>query len=530
MKKTRFFSILLAIVLLLAVPFGSAGAAGFTDVSGKHWASYEINRLVSKGVIKGYEDNSFKPNQTITRAQAAVILSRVLKLDTSKDSKIVYKDVSKDYYAYDAIAAVTNADIMKGSNGEFRPNDDVTRAQMAIILTNAFKLKGNGTTSFKDVAKDFYAYEAIDALYANEITTGNEQNAFNPNQPTTRAHFAVFLSRVLDKQYANDPIVQELKEIYQKEFELNSYEFEGTMNYGFEFPTIEGATEEATAIFDMFKDIHVDFKGVYQKDPLQLEMDMTFKLNGPFPIGDIKLPVVMTADKMWIQIPELPFAPTPEEYKGKFIEMDFAELSEVTGQPAPVMDIELQQKLNEELFDLFFDHFGGEYYEEVSKDAIQVPEGIEVDKVIKFEMTNDELTPFIQKLFNKILPEFVALLENPEYAKALGVTSEDIEMLKQSLEAAELDIKDIVGEINNYVILNELKEYIAVHPEKYIGYDVLNFDIDFTMEGETFGLKINYKMGKSNVNEKPNFVIGIPDATKIIKFEDLINFEGVIED
>src|SRR5690606_37600024 len=126
-------------------------------------------------------------------------------------------------------------------------------------------------------------------------------------------------------QYANDPIVQELKEIYQKEFELNSYEFEGTMNYGFEFPTIEGATEEATAIFDMFKDIHVDFKGVYQKDPLQLEMDMTFKLNGPFPIGDIKLPVVMTADKMWIQIPELPFAPTPEEYKGKFIEMDFAE-------------------------------------------------------------------------------------------------------------------------------------------------------------------------------------------------------------
>lgn len=85
MKKTRFFSILLAIVLLLAVPFGSAGAAGFTDVSGKHWASYEINRLVSKGVIKGYEDNSFKPNQTITRAQAAVILSRVLKLDTSKD-------------------------------------------------------------------------------------------------------------------------------------------------------------------------------------------------------------------------------------------------------------------------------------------------------------------------------------------------------------------------------------------------------------------------------------------------------------
>lgn len=523
MKKTGIFSILLALVLMLAVPF-NASAAAFNDVKGDFWASYEINRLVSKGLIKGYEDNTFRPQENVTRAQAAVTLARVLNLDTTQESKIEYEDVSKDYYAYKEIAAVTNADIMQGSEGKFNPDEALTRAQMATILAKAFDLKGNGTAAFADVAKDHYAYEAIDALYANKITTGTEQNTYNPEQPTTRAHFVAFISRVLDNQYANDPIVEELKEIYNNEFNLNSYEFEGTMNFGFEFPQIEGLTEEDMAIFDMFENINVDFTGVYQKEPLQLEMNMTVKLEGPLGFT-ATMPVVMTDEKMWFQIPELPFAPTPEEFKGKYIEMDFAELSEFAGEPAPVMDINLQQKLNEALYDVFFKHFGGEFYEEVSKDAVQVPAGAEVEKVIKFEVTKEELAPFVQKLFNQFLPEFFTLLENPEYAKAVGLTQEDIRLVKEGLSEASVEINAVVGEINQFVTLNAFNEYIAVHPDKYIVYDVLNFDIDVTMEGETLGLKLGYKIGKSNVNEAPNFVIGIPNEADVIKFQDLMIFD-----
>ncbi|NLY79834.1 MAG: hypothetical protein GX072_08095, partial [Lysinibacillus sp.] len=61
--------------------------------------------------------------------------------------------------------------------------------------------------------------------------------------------------------------------------------------------------------------------------------------------------------------------------------------------------------------------------------------------------------------------------------------------------------------------------------DKYIVYDVLNFDIDVTMEGETLGLKLGYKIGKSNVNEAPNFVIGIPNEADVIKFQDLMIFD-----
>lgn len=519
MKKARIFSIWLVLVLLLAVPFGSAGAAGFVDVDSKHWASYEINRLAGKGVIKGYEDNTFRPSNNVTRAQAATMLAKLLKLDTSKESSIAYKDVPKDFYAYKEIAAVTNAGIMKGDkNGNFRPNDSLTRAQMAIVLTKAFHLKGNGSVSFKDVPKDHYAYEEIDALFANGITKGNENNEFNPEQPTTRAHFSVFLSRALDIQYKNDPLVQELKEIYQNEYNLNAYEYEGTMYFGLDFPAIEGLAEENNALLEMFKNIQADFKGVYQKDPLTLEMDMTMKLGG----FSIKMPIVMTEDKMWVQYPEIPIAPTPEEFKGKFIEMDIAELSELYGQPAPVVDLELQHKLNQAVVDLIFDHFGAEYYNEVSKDAVKVPNNVEVDKVIQFEIKQDEWTPFLQKLFNGLIPELLVLFEDPEYAKALGVTVEQMQELKQVLKDAELNIKEFVGEIDNYVTLNEFKEYIAVHPDKYIGYDELILDVNFTFEGKTYGLKLNYKFGKSKVNEKPNFVIGIPDTKNVIKFEDLL--------
>lgn len=522
MKKTRLFSILLALVLLLALPFGNAGAAGFKDVDNNYWAANEINRLAEKGILAGYEDNTFKPENHVTRAQAAIILSRLLNLDTSKESSIEYKDVSKDFYAYGAIAAVTNADIMKGSNGEFKPDADLTRAQMAIIIANAFNLKGDGTTSFTDVPKDFYAYEAIDALRTNGITTGSN-NAYNPNDSITRAQFAVFLSRILDNQSKDEvnPLVEELKQIYNNESHLDSYDFEGTMNFGIEFPVFEGMTEEDAAIFDMFKDISADFKGVYQKDPLMLEMVMTMKMNGM----TMEMPAIMTADKMYIQLPEVPGEETPDELKGKFMEMDFNELAGLSGQPVPDFDLELNQKLNAALYDIYFKHFGSDYYKQVPKNAVSVPSQYEVEKVLKFEVTNAELTPFVQKLVYNFIPEFFALLENPEYAKAFGITADDVKAVKELLNDPEL--KAFIENIGSYVTLNNFKEYIAVHPDKYISYDVFDFNAKVAMEGQTYGLKMNYKMGKSNVNGTPNFTIGIPSEENIIKFEELYNLEDL---
>ncbi len=124
------------------------------------------------------------------------MLSKALDLDTKNVTAINYADINKTHPYYNQIAAVTNAGIMSGTKGKFEPNKPLTRGQMATILTTAFDLKGNGTSAFKDVPKDSYAYKAVDALYSNNITSGYADKTFKPSKPTTRVHFIAMLSKV----------------------------------------------------------------------------------------------------------------------------------------------------------------------------------------------------------------------------------------------------------------------------------------------------------------------------------------------
>ena len=86
-------------------------------------------------------------------------------------------------------------------NGEFKPNDKLTRAQMATILVGAFDLKGTTTYSFRDVSTAHWASSSIKTLFANEITTGHLDNTYKPSASITRAQFAVFLARVINPDF-----------------------------------------------------------------------------------------------------------------------------------------------------------------------------------------------------------------------------------------------------------------------------------------------------------------------------------------
>ncbi|RKQ18898.1 S-layer homology domain-containing protein [Ureibacillus endophyticus] len=536
MKKSKIFSVLFTLVLLLSLPLQGLAATSFTDVKEDFWAEKEISNFVDLGIVKGYPDKTFRPENTVTRGQAAIMIARGLKLDVSNVGAVSYEDI-KDA-SIKEIAAVTKAGIMKGTNGKFEPNKPLTRAQMATILTNAFKLKGDGSTTFTDVAKDHYAYEAIDAIVSNKIATGLEDGSFKPEEATTRAQFVVFLSSALNKQtdvteepaveeeteVTNEAITELLKEVYANELALNSYEFDGSMNLGLKFPKSLTSTPEDAAIFKMFEDIKVDIKGAYQKDPMKMEMTMDLTLQGEVETK-FSIPMIMTTDKMWIKLPQSPLLPLPEELNGKYIELDLNELTELSGQPSVSMDLALQTEFTKAIYDIFFDEFG-KYYEEVDQQSVAVPADIKVDKVLKFELSNEDLKPFIETLFNNVLPKFLTLLENPEYVKALGLTAEDIALLKEGLASADVSIGEVAGEISNFVDINELSEYIAINEDKYIGYDKFNLDITITMEGESLGLKLSYDLGKSKVNETVDFKLGTPKASEVIPFNKLMEIEA----
>ncbi|HJF33353.1 MAG TPA: S-layer homology domain-containing protein [Sporosarcina psychrophila] len=172
----------------------------FTDISSTYAYYTEISFLKDLGYIKGDLDGKFNPGNTLSREHAAVILSRVFNLDTTKASAQQFKDVPKKHRYYNEINAIANANLVGGKgDGTFDPAGQLTRAQMAAILVKAYSLEGEATKKFKDVPSSHWAYKQVHILAKSGITTGNEKGNFEPNKPVNRAQFSAFLYRSINK-------------------------------------------------------------------------------------------------------------------------------------------------------------------------------------------------------------------------------------------------------------------------------------------------------------------------------------------
>ena len=177
-----------------------AKGALFKDIPSNYTYYKEVEYLTKNNIVTGYSDGTFKPNNKLTRAHAAVIISRALGLNTSTVKNPSFKDVPANHIYYKEIAAVAEAGIMSGrGNNTFDPNATLTRAQMAKIVAIAYDLKGTSTIEFKDVPKNDWAYTYIQQLAANKITTGYDGNLYKPNESISRMHFGLFLYRAIHR-------------------------------------------------------------------------------------------------------------------------------------------------------------------------------------------------------------------------------------------------------------------------------------------------------------------------------------------
>ena len=173
----------------------------FRDVIG-HWAEKEIMFLAEKGWISGYSDGTYKPNRPITRAQAAKIISNFLGL-TPTNEKISFSDVDQNHWAFDVVRLVAQHKIMNGlGDGRFAPNATITRAQMAQILYNAgfySQSINNQINSFSDVDNNHWAYVAIETMKQEGILNGYADGRFGPNDSLSRAQIAAIIYRLHEK-------------------------------------------------------------------------------------------------------------------------------------------------------------------------------------------------------------------------------------------------------------------------------------------------------------------------------------------
>ena len=171
----------------------------FSDIAG-HWAQEIIENLSERNIIDGFEDGSFRPDTSVTRAQFCKMIVTALNLSNS-ENVTGFNDVNEsDWYA-DYVYAASENGIVNGSDGYFMPNDEITRQDAAIMIFRALKSRGRnvfGSKLFDDTDSIAdYAKDAVSALAASGIINGSD-GKFNPLNTTTRAEAATMLYNLFE--------------------------------------------------------------------------------------------------------------------------------------------------------------------------------------------------------------------------------------------------------------------------------------------------------------------------------------------
>ena len=173
----------------------------YWDVPSSHWAYKPILDLSNSNVISGYGDSIFNPNKPIKRAEVAKILSTVSTLAAVMPAEEVsYQDVPDHHWAHDYITAATATQLFNGYEGNiFKPDEPVSRAEVAELITRAFNLEFNGTeTAFTDISADHWAYDSIQTLASHGIIQGYSDNSYKSDKSTTRAEFTAILYKAMN--------------------------------------------------------------------------------------------------------------------------------------------------------------------------------------------------------------------------------------------------------------------------------------------------------------------------------------------
>lgn len=170
---------------------------GFTpaDTGVSHW----LNTKDHVAYLSGYGTGLFGPDNRMTRAQAAQMFYNLL-LDRNVSATSSFKDVPADAWCYDAVSALSSMGIIQGyQDGTFRPNQPITRAQFAAIVTRFAGAGVSEAQTYTDVPADYWAYDAIFAASGWGWITGYDDGTFHPDATVTRAQVAVIVNRMLGR-------------------------------------------------------------------------------------------------------------------------------------------------------------------------------------------------------------------------------------------------------------------------------------------------------------------------------------------
>ncbi|MFV0441924.1 MAG: S-layer homology domain-containing protein [Lachnospirales bacterium] len=170
----------------------------FNDVSDSSWFDNSVDFVTSHELFEGVSQGEFAPNENMSRAMLATVLMR---LDDGNSGTSSFDDVPSNAWYADSVGWAANAGVINGTgDGNFRPNDDITREQLAVMMYNYANYANLDTSSssqsyFNDSAEvSFWASDAMDWAITNGLIQGSNNN-LNPSNNATRAEVSAVVER-----------------------------------------------------------------------------------------------------------------------------------------------------------------------------------------------------------------------------------------------------------------------------------------------------------------------------------------------
>lgn len=189
------------------LPVTNVQAASFSDVTLYH---DEINYLVDREILTGYENGTFKPDSPMNRLNGVQVLLRAKGITNFDAPNPNFTDMKPGAYGYAEVAKAVQLGMISGKTRTdgtkyFDPSAPLTRGQMAKIIVETMEYPIDSSYTFRDVPKtnDFYKY--ISTLAVEGVTEGYEDNTFKSALPISRQHFAVFIARTLNDDFKPEP-------------------------------------------------------------------------------------------------------------------------------------------------------------------------------------------------------------------------------------------------------------------------------------------------------------------------------------
>ena len=182
------------------------GGCSFPDVPNGHWAACDIDKLAMNDVVVGYPDGLYKPNRNISRAEFATMLVKGFNLDDcDMERSNLFSDVPRNNWANAAITKAVDEDLLKGyPNGQFRPNNHVTRAEALTSIAKGMtcdidKCKAEEILSrYKDGASvpGWARIPVAKSLESGALKDAPNPNMIMPHKDASRAEVASMLQTV----------------------------------------------------------------------------------------------------------------------------------------------------------------------------------------------------------------------------------------------------------------------------------------------------------------------------------------------